>query len=144
MPKTAIPPGGLGQPIIKKLDTGWEAIVRFRNLNSERAQAFSSSIIWNNFPVPNLTDSQRAEIIQVGQGVLDAREQHPNRSLADYYAPLTMAPELVKAHKTRDRLIDRAFGASKLLTSEKARLELLFENYQALANSESSARGHQR
>lgn len=106
--------------------------------------SFSSTIVWNNFPVPNLTDSQRTDIIQAGQGVLDAREQHPNRSLADHYAPLTMAPELVKAHKELDRLVDRAFGASKRLTSEKARLELLFENYQALANSESSARGHQR
>lgn len=39
MPKTAIPPGGMGQPTAKRLETGgWEIIVRFRYLNGEKSQ----------------------------------------------------------------------------------------------------------
>lgn len=40
MPKTAIPPGGMGQPTAKRLDTGgWEVLIRFRYLNGEKSQA---------------------------------------------------------------------------------------------------------
>lgn len=39
-----------------------------------------------------------------------ARALHP-----EHYAPLSMAPELVKAHDALDREVDRAFGADTLL-----------------------------
>lgn len=45
-----------------------------------------------------------------------------------------MAPELVKAHETLDREVDRAFGASRKLTTERQRRELLFENYAKLTS----------
>ena len=93
---------------------------------------FSNTITWNNFPVPELTDKQRTSIIKAGEKVLEARALNPERSLAEHYAPLSMAPELVKAHDALDREVDKAFGASRKLSNDRQRLELLFSNYQRL------------
>lgn len=103
---------------------------------------FASTLTWNTFPVPELTDAQREEIIAAGKEVLAARNRHPERSLAEHYNPLAMEPELLAAHKKLDRAVDHAFGASKLLTSEKSRLELLFANYQALIEAETPSKAH--
>lgn len=100
---------------------------------------FANTLTWNTFPAPLLSKSQRDTIIAAGEEVLSARQLHPERSLADHYNPLAMAPELLAAHKQLDRVVDRAFGASKLITSEKVRLELLFANYQTLIEAETSS-----
>ena len=93
---------------------------------------FSNTLVWNTFPIPELSEKQREGIIRAGKKVLEARELHPERSLAEYYAPLSMAPELVKAHDALDREVDKAFGAPRKLTNKRQRLELLFENYERL------------
>ena len=51
-------------------------------------------------------------ISAAAQSVLDARSLYPGSSLADLYDPLTMPPELVKAHARLDALVDRAYGLS--------------------------------
>lgn len=40
-----------------------------------------------------------------------------------------MKPELIKAHEALDRVVDKAFGATKRLTSEEERQEVLFKRY---------------
>ena len=95
---------------------------------------FANTLTWNTFPVPELNDTQRRKIIEAGKKVLDARALHPKRSLAEHYNPLAMAPELVKAHDALDREVDKAFGASRKLTTERQRQELLFENYATLTS----------
>lgn len=90
---------------------------------------------WNTFPVPELDERTRERIIKAGQKVLDARALHPERSLAEHYNPLAMAPELLKAHDALDREVDKAMGAARKLTSERQRQELLFANYAKLTNS---------
>ena len=93
---------------------------------------FSGTLVWNTFPVPALDEQVRQRIINAGKKVLDARALHPERSLAEHYNPLAMAPELVKAHDVLDREVDKAFGAPRKLTTERQRQELLFANYSAL------------
>ncbi|MFD2456945.1 DNA methyltransferase, partial [Corynebacterium mendelii] len=88
-----------------------------------------SSVSWHTFPVPELTDAQRQEIIAGGKAVLEARALHPERSLADQYEPLAMDPDLLRAHARLDRVVDKAMGASRKLTTEEQRLEVLFKNY---------------
>jgi len=94
--------------------------------------SFSSTITWNNFPLPDLYHSARQRIIKAGKKVLDARALHPKRSLAEHYNPLAMTPELIKAHDALDREVDKAFGAPRKLTTERQRQELLFANYENL------------
>lgn len=92
----------------------------------ESRTRFASTLTWYTFPVPPLDDAIRQAIIKAGKGVLAARALHPERSLADHYNPLAMNLELVKAHNTLDRVVDKAFGAPRKLTTEQQRQELLF------------------
>lgn len=96
--------------------------------------SFSNTIVWNTFPIQEFDEATRAKITKAGQGVLDARELHPERSLADQYSPLAMAPELVKAHDALDRVVDKAMGATRKLTTERQRQEILFQNYVRLTS----------
>ena len=96
---------------------------------------FSNTIVWNNFPLPEIDVKLRKQIIAAGKKVLEARALHPERSLAEHYNPLAMAPELLKAHATLDKVVDQAFGATRKLTTEAQRLELLFKNYQELTRA---------
>lgn len=98
---------------------------------------FSNKIVWNTLPLPEVSDKQRAAIIAVGQGVLDARAEQPGVSLADMYNPLAMAPSLLKAHRILDRAVDRAFGARKALETNEQRLTILFKRYQEMTATES-------
>lgn len=90
---------------------------------------FGSTLSWYTVPLPPVTDELHDQIIAAGQGVLDARALHPERSLAEHYNPLVMAPELVKAHAKLDAVVDRAFGAESTCTDEKQRQEILFARY---------------
>lgn len=91
--------------------------------------SFSNTLVWNNFPLPAVPGDLRQLIIDAGQGVLDARALHPERSLADHYNPLAMTPELLKAHALLDKVVDAAFGASETLRSNEERLQILFDRY---------------
>lgn len=93
---------------------------------------FSNTIVWNNLPLPEVSAELRSQIIDAGKGVLTARALHPERSLADHYNPLAMAPELLKAHAALDKFVDKAFGATRILKSNEERQAVLFERYQEL------------
>lgn len=94
---------------------------------------YSASIVYNNFPWPEPTDKQRAAIETAGEAVLDARAAHPNATLADLYDPLTMPPDLLRAHQTLDRAVDAAY-AYKDAPTDAARVAFLFARYQALTS----------
>ncbi len=104
---------------------------------------YSKDIVYNNFPWPDpLEDKHRAAIEAAAQGVLDARAQFPDSTLADLYDPLTMPPALVRAHQALDRAVDAAYGAAEKaagrkppkLGSDAERVAFLFERYQALTS----------
>lgn len=95
---------------------------------------FSSTLTWNTFPLPVLTDAQRDAVIAGGQAVLAARALHPQRSLADHYNPLAMAPELLKAHRELDAAVDKALGLRGNV-SDDDRLKALFASYAKLTTA---------
>jgi hypothetical protein len=71
---------------------------------------YSKDIVYNNFPWAEANEKQKAEIEGLAQGILDARANYPESSLADLYDPLTMPPELLKAHKALDKAVMRLYG----------------------------------
>lgn len=95
---------------------------------------FANTLTWNTFPVPELGGDVQTKLIQAGEGILAARDLHPQKSLADHYNPLAMTPELVKAHDALDRIVDKAMGATRKLTTERQRQEILFQNYARLTS----------
>lgn len=93
---------------------------------------YSKDIVYNNFPWPSPTGEQKAKIEQTAQGILDARALYPNSSLADLYDPLTMPPELQKAHIANDKAVMQAYGFSIKDTSEADCVAALMKMYQEL------------
>ena len=96
---------------------------------------FSNTVVWNSLPLPVLEPALRAKIIKAGEGVLAARAEHPERSLADHYNPLAMSPALVTAHTRLDAVVDRAFGSNRTCTSEAERQKVLFARYEEMTRS---------
>lgn len=93
---------------------------------------YSAKIVYNNFPWCNPTDEQKAKIEQTAQAILDARALYPNNSLADLYDPLTMPPELQKAHTANDIAVMNAYGFNIKETSEASCVAELMKMYQEL------------
>ena len=92
---------------------------------------YSKDIVYNNFPWPEATEKQKAEIEALAQVVLDARANHPESTLADLYDPLTMPPDLHKAHNALDRAVMKLYGFPKD-ASEPAVVTELMELYRGL------------
>jgi hypothetical protein len=93
---------------------------------------YSKDIVYNNFPWPDATDEQKAAIEKMAQAVLDARALYPDSSLADLYDPLTMPPELLKAHRSLDSAVMKLYGFSVKDTTEASCVAALMERYQEL------------
>lgn len=87
----------------------------------EMRYRYSKDIVYNNFPWCNPTDEQKAKIEKTAQGILNAREKHPDSSLADLYNDLTMPPELRKAHQENDKMAMEAYGFKKKDENGKTR-----------------------
>ena len=91
---------------------------------------YSGSVVYNNFPFPTPTDTQREAIEKTAQDILDARALYPDSSLADLYDPLTMPPELRKAHEANDRAVEKAYG--RKFADEAEIVAYLMQAYQRL------------
>lgn len=115
----------------------------------ESRYRYSKDIVYNNFPWPDLkshselnrppahTGHAQSAIETAAQAVLDARAkfqagEHP-ATLADLYDPLSMPPELLRAHQKLDAAVDKAYepsGGRKIYKSDAERVAFLFELYQ--------------
>lgn len=91
---------------------------------------YSINIVYNNFPWPEPSEEQRAKIEQTAQGILDARALYPDSSLADLYDPLTMPPELSKAHRANDIAVMKAYGFDVKTMTEADCVAALMKLYQ--------------
>ena len=93
---------------------------------------YSKDIVYNNYPWPEPTEAQKVKIETTAQGILDARAQYPDASLADLYDELTMPPELRKAHKANGRAVMEAYGMWGKVHSEAECVAWLFRLYREL------------
>jgi hypothetical protein len=133
--------------------------------------SYSNTIVYNNFPWPerpspagggragdegpstavhssinphpkSLSRLRARDLIEAAaQAILDARLLYPESSLADLYDPLSMPPELSKAHATLDKAVDAAYQYKPVLSKvegggkdDAARVAFLFERYQQLTS----------
>lgn len=95
----------------------------------ESRYRYSNDIVYNNYPWPeNPSDKQKDVVQKAAQGVLDARTQFLDSSLADLYDPNTMPPQLVKAHLALDKAVDLCYRPQPF-PNETKRIEFLFELY---------------
>jgi hypothetical protein len=93
---------------------------------------YSKDIVYNNFPWPcEVTEKQKNNIEAAAQSILDARKNHSQSTLADLYDPLTMPPDLTKAHQKLDAAVEKAYGRD--FANDGERVAYLFELYQTLS-----------
>lgn len=91
---------------------------------------YSVNVVYNNFIWPKSTEAQKETIKQTAQAILEARKLYPDSSLADLYDPITMPPELRKAHQANDKAVMQAYGMPIKDTDEAACVAWLMKLYQ--------------
>jgi hypothetical protein len=92
---------------------------------------YSIGLVYNTFPWPEASEAAKGKLRALAQGVLDARAAHPGATLADLYDPLTMPPDLRRAHRALDEAVDRLYRAAPF-ASDRERVEHLFTRYERL------------
>lgn len=92
---------------------------------------YSSTLGWNAFPLPLLTDQNRADLEACAKGILLAREAHYPATLADLYEPGGMPEDLRRAHERNDEVLERIY-IGRRFRNDTERLEKLFDLYTKL------------
>lgn len=91
---------------------------------------YSASIVYNNFPWPEShSEAQKKAVEEAARAVLDTRTKYPGSSLATLYNPLTMPPDLLKAHQILDKAVDKCYRKEPF-KDERERIEYLFGLYE--------------
>ncbi|MDD6287141.1 MAG: hypothetical protein PUA65_02165 [Acidaminococcus fermentans] len=119
--------------LISNVHMAWMRAVGGRLKSDYR---YSKNIVYNNFPWPTSTPSQKARIERTAQAILDARAKYPDSSLADLYDELTMPPELRKAHQENDKAVMEAYGFDWRHMTESDCVAELMKLYQKLVDAE--------
>lgn len=95
---------------------------------------YSSGLVYNTFPVQNLSTQRKNEIARVMLDILDIRE-YEGGSLAELYNTKTMPKSLRQKHEELDGIIDRAYR-QKPFNSDEERLSILLELYQNMTKGD--------
>jgi hypothetical protein len=94
---------------------------------------YSSKLCYNTFPFPEVSEKQKEQISLHVLTILEEREKHPEKSLADLYKSNKMPKGLKEAHHQLDLAIERCYRL-KPFDSDTERLEYLFKEYEKMIN----------
>jgi len=103
---------------------------------------YSTGIVYNNFPWPDVTEKQKEAIEKAAKEVLEVRSNYKGRSLAGLYG-LSMQLDLQKAHSKLDREVEKAYS-SKKFDNESDMVAFLMKRYQELVENEKSGKKKRR
>jgi hypothetical protein len=117
--------------IASKLHIAWIATVCGRTRTDF---AYSNTLGWNTFPVPMLTEKNKADLTRCAEDILLAREAHFPATIADLYDPEKMPTDLREAHERNDEVFERIY-IGRRFRNDTERLEKLFELYTKMAAS---------
>lgn len=95
---------------------------------------YSKDLVYNNYPFPkDVNEKQKVAVEEKAQNVLNIRASFNDCSLVDLYDPLSMPPNLKKAHQELDKAVDNCYG-TKSFKNDKERIEFLFGLYEEYLN----------
>jgi hypothetical protein len=103
----------------------------------EQRYNYSNTLGWNTFPIPRLTEQNKADLRTAAEDILRAREAHFPASIADLYEPDEMPEDLQRAHEANDTVLERIY-IGRRFRNDTERLEKMFELYTKMTASESS------
>ena len=111
--------------ISSRMHLAWIGVTAGRMKSDYR---YSSGVCYNSFPVPPLTDKNKADLTRCAEDILLAREAHFPATIADLYDPAAMPADLRAAHERNDEVLERIY-IGRRFKNDTERLEKLFEFY---------------
>jgi hypothetical protein len=96
--------------------------------------SYSNTLGWNTFPVPTLTEKNKADLTRCAEDILLAREGHFAATIADLYDPENMPADLREAHERNDEVLERIY-IGRRFKNDTERLEKLFDLYTKMTAS---------
>lgn len=96
---------------------------------------YSNTLGWHTFPIPKLTEKNKADLTQAAEKILEVRERHFPATIADLYDD--MPDDLRAAHEWNDEVVERIFIGRKF-KNDSERLEKLYEMYAKLTQKAES------
>lgn len=121
--------------ISSRLNLAWVAAVCARMRTDF---SYTNTLGWNTFPVPPLTEQNKADLTRCAEDILLAREAHFPATIADLYDPETMPEDLRAAHERNDETLERIY-IGRRFKNDTERLEKLFELYTQMTAKQSGA-----
>ena len=104
---------------------------------------YSNTLGWNTFPVPTLTEKNKADLTRCAENILLAREHHFPATIADLYDPDKMPEDLRAAHERNDEVLERIY-IGRRFKNDTERLEKLFDLYTKMAAAAAPAKAKKR
>ncbi len=92
--------------------------------------SYSNTMGWNTFPVPELSEDDKAALTGSAKNILLTRDRHFPDTIAKLYDPKKMPDDLRAAHRENDAMLESLYRAKPFKTDAE-RLEHLFNRYTA-------------
>lgn len=99
---------------------------------------YSSEITYNAFPLPKITDQNRADLTRCAENILLTREAHFPANIATLYESDEMPEDLRRAHEENDEVLERIY-IGRRFRNDTERLEKLFDLYTKMTGKKAAA-----
>ncbi len=103
--------------------------------------SYSNTLGWNTFPLPKLTEQNKADLTRCAEDILLAREAHFPATIADLYevkdGESKMPENLRHAHERNDEVLERIY-IGRRFRNDTERLEKLFELYTRMTSAKAA------
>ena len=94
---------------------------------------YSANRVYNTFPVPQDYTLLRP----FAQKILDIREKNAESTLVDLYNSIRMPSDLLKAHQSLDKAVEKLYRTKQFKTDDE-RLDFLLEEYQKMIGTQTT------
>jgi hypothetical protein len=97
---------------------------------------YSNTLVYNTFPMPSLSDSQKSDLEEHALNILRVREPHivNGKSIANLYDTASMPVDLLQAHSDLDDYLETIY-LGRPFKDDVERLEHLFKLYARINKS---------
>ena len=121
--------------IASKLHLVWIGAICAR---LEMRFSYTNTLGWNTFPMPSLTEKNKADLTNCAEDILLAREAHFPATIANLYDPNDMPENLRHAHERNDEVLERIY-IGRRFRNDTERLEKLFDLYTRISSKKRGA-----
>ena len=121
--------------LVSKLHLAWVTTICGK---LETRIRYSSNLGWNTFPLPALTENNKADLTRCAENILLAREAHFPATIAELYDPENMPDDLRQSHEQNDVVLERIY-IGRRFRNDTERLEKLFDLYTKMTGGQPSS-----